>query len=63
MTPAVLEVALDDMGQPKADVSGGGCSMAFGDTLTDPTLWALALLAFAALCDRHRAHSGLSRRP
>lgn len=61
-TAAVLEVALDGTGQPKANVSGGGCSIASGDTLTDPTLWALILLAFAALRYRERARSGMRRR-
>lgn len=62
-TPATQEVALNGTGQPKADVSGGGCSMASGDTLADPTLWTLVLLAIAALLYRNRARTIPRRRP
>lgn len=61
-TLTVLEVALDGTGQPKADVSSGGCSMVSGDTLADPTLWTMALLAFAVLCYRYRARGERRRR-
>ena len=53
--PAIQEVALSGQGDPKADLSSGGCSMASGDTATDPTLWALVLLAAAVLVYRRRA--------
>jgi MYXO-CTERM domain-containing protein len=49
---AALEVALSGEGEPKADVSSGGCSMIDGDSATDPTLWALVLLAVVALARR-----------
>ncbi len=52
-----LEVPLLGTGEEKANVSGGGCSMASGDTLADPTLWALVLLAIAALPYSHRARA------
>lgn len=55
--PASAEVALSGRGEPKADLSsgGGGCSLARGDTLVDPTLWTLVLLAAAVLLARRRA--------
>lgn len=53
-TPATLEVALSGSGEPQADDGGGGCSIARGDTLADPTLWLLALGALAALAYRRR---------
>jgi hypothetical protein len=43
------EVTLGGGGQDAASVSGGGCSLAEGDTLDDPTLWLLAVAALAAL--------------
>ena len=58
-----LEVPLAGSGEEKANVSGGGCSMASGDTLADPTLWALLLLAIGALVYRHRARAAHRRRP
>jgi hypothetical protein len=61
---SVLSVALSGTGESKADLSSGGCSIAGGTTLVDPTLWVLALLALAALLYRHRAHrrDGRARR-
>ena len=56
-TPAVREIALNGTGQAKADVSGGGCSIASGDTLADPILGALVLLAIAALAHRRRTRT------
>lgn len=44
-------------GTPKADVVTGGCSMAAGTSATDPTLWALVLLAAAALLGRKQAQA------
>ena len=58
-----LEVPLAGNGEEKADVSSGGCSMASGDTLADPTLWALLLLAIAAIIYRHRARAAPRRHP
>lgn len=58
-----LEVPLTGTGEESADVSGGGCSIASGDTLTDPTLWSLVLLAIAALAYRRRTRTALRNRP
>lgn len=49
-----LEVKLDGIGQEQADVSSGGCSMASGESMTDPTLWALAVLAMLVLLGRRK---------
>ncbi len=49
-----LQVDLDGVGQSQADVSSGGCSIATGDSPTDPTLWALATLAVLGLIQRRR---------
>lgn len=54
-SPALREVALSGKGEAKADVSSGGCSIGTGDSLADPTLWILSLLAVAALLYRQRA--------
>ena len=62
-TPAVQEIALNGSGQAKANLSSGGCSMASGDTLADPTLWALVLLAIAAIVYRRRARAAPRRHP
>jgi MYXO-CTERM domain-containing protein len=51
------QVNLDGTGQSRADVSSGGCSIASGDSPTDPTLWLLALLAVLALMQRRRWRS------
>jgi hypothetical protein len=51
---APLQVALAGQGTDQADVSTGGCSLADGRAPTDPTLWALVLLAVFALCTRRR---------
>jgi hypothetical protein len=60
-----IEVALQGNGTEKADVSGGGCSISDGRSLTDPTLWTLVLLAAMALVARHRRrerqHNGARR--
>ncbi|WP_277036326.1 choice-of-anchor D domain-containing protein [Caballeronia mineralivorans] len=61
--PKALEVPLTGNGQEGANVSSGGCSMASGDTLVDPTLWALVLLAIGALIYRHRGRAAPRRRP
>jgi trimeric autotransporter adhesin len=51
-----VEVNLEGNGQEAADLSsGGGCSVAVGDSFADPTLWTLVLLALASLGYRHRA--------
>lgn len=57
-----LEVPLVGTGEEKANVSSGGCSMASGDTLADPTLWTLLLLSIAALAYRRRARAALRQR-
>lgn len=62
-----VEVALSGRGEAKPDLSSGGCSIAAGETATDPTLWALVLLAVLALLYRRHArgrsaHNG-RRRP
>lgn len=49
------EVALNGQGEAAPDLSSGGCSIADGQTLTDPTLWALAALAAVLLWRRRRA--------
>jgi len=54
-TPATQSVALSATAEPAANVSsGGGCSVASGDTLRDPVLWAMVLLAIAVLVARRR---------
>lgn len=56
-----LEVPLTGSGEENANVSNGGCSMASGETLFDPTLWLLVLLAIGALLYRRRARGALPR--
>lgn len=56
-----LEVALSGVGQAKPDLSSGGCSIASGDAMTDPTLWVLALLAALALLYRRQARRRAAR--
>jgi trimeric autotransporter adhesin len=51
-TPA--RVLLSATGEPAPEVSSGGCSIASGDAATDPTLWILLILAWAALLWRRR---------
>ena len=54
---AAQSVTLSASGDAKADLGGGGCSIASGDSgaaLADPTLWALVLLSMAALRYRRR---------
>jgi hypothetical protein len=58
-----LEISLAGTGEESADLSGGGCSIASGDTLADPTLWSLVLLAIAALAYRRRTRTTLRNRP
>ncbi|MEP6875293.1 MAG: choice-of-anchor D domain-containing protein [Burkholderiales bacterium] len=54
-TPATQQVALSANAEPKADVSsGGGCSIATGDSVLDPMLWLMGALAFAVLVARRR---------
>ncbi|MDM0110791.1 choice-of-anchor D domain-containing protein [Variovorax sp. J22R133] len=53
-SPPSQSVALSAQGDPRARSGGGGCSMTSGRSPTDPTLWALVLLAFAALYARRR---------
>jgi len=54
-----LDIALSGNAAPKADLSGGGCTLVSGDTSgdprTDPTLWLLVLLAAGVLWARRRA--------
>lgn len=50
-----LDVALSGNAAPKADLSGGGCTLAGGDPRSDPTLWLLVLAAVAVLW-RRSAH-------
>ena len=49
-----LDVALSGNAAPKADVSGGGCTLAVGDPRSDPTLWLLVLFAAGVLWLRRR---------
>lgn len=58
---AVTEVALAGRGEPKPDLSSGGCSIAAGDTATDPTLWALVLVAALVLLARRQARRRAER--
>ena len=51
---APTDVALSANGTPEPDVSGGGCTLARGETLTDPTLWLLLLAAALVLAVRRR---------
>ncbi|HMC14597.1 MAG TPA: choice-of-anchor D domain-containing protein [Albitalea sp.] len=51
---AVPQVTLSGRGEAKADLASGGCSIASGDTLLDPSLWLLALGALGALIYRRR---------
>lgn len=49
-----VDVALRGTGTPAADVSGGGCSISNGQSMLDPTLWSLVMLAAAVLYLRRR---------
>ena len=51
--PATRSVVLSATGEPKPDLSSGGCSIATGESLADPTLWLLAALAALVLLQRH----------
>ena len=58
-TPATQSVALSATAEPAANVSsGGGCSVASGDTLRDPVLWAMVVLAIAVLGVHRRTLKG-----
>ncbi len=61
--PNAVQVALTGSGEESADVSSGGCSMASGDTLFDPTLGILVLLALGAIAYRRRARAAPPRHP
>jgi MYXO-CTERM domain-containing protein len=58
---AVTEVALTGRGEAKPDLSSGGCSIASGETATDPTLWALVVLAALVLLARRQARRRAER--
>jgi hypothetical protein len=58
---APQQVALSGNGQPAADVTSGGCTLAGADSLTDPTLWAMAALALASLWYRRRERTSRRR--
>jgi hypothetical protein len=59
---AAVTAPLSGKGEPAADTSSGGCSMARGDSVVDLTLWALALLALAALAYRAQMRRADRRR-
>ncbi|MEO8280768.1 MAG: choice-of-anchor D domain-containing protein [Ideonella sp.] len=50
-------LALNGQAVAQADVSSGGCSLVDGNSLVDPTLWMLVLLAVVALFYRHRSRA------
>ena len=50
-----LEVALAGQGAVSPELSSGGCSIASGESNTDPTLWTLVLLAALVLLARRQA--------
>jgi len=56
----VTAVALSGHAEPRANVSGGGCSISDGRSPADPTLWALVLLAAAVLFYRRRMRDSAS---
>ena len=53
-SPSALEITLDGQGGAAAKASGGGCSLATGESVFDPTLWALVLGAAGVLAHRRR---------
>lgn len=55
------EIPLSGQGEAAPDLSSGGCSIAEGDTLADPTLWTLVALAVLVLW-RRRAAAGRGAR-
>jgi hypothetical protein len=55
------EIALSGEGEPAPDLSSGGCSIAAGESLLDPTLWSLVLLAVAVLAWRRYAGTAARR--
>jgi hypothetical protein len=60
---AALDTPLSGDGVAPADLSSGGCTLTPGATVFDPTLWALGLLAAAALLHRRRMRRRDLRRP
>ena len=56
-SPATVTYKLTGTGEAAADVSSGGCSIASGRSLRDPTLWVLVVLALVALVLRRRRDS------
>lgn len=56
-SPATVTYKLTGTGEAAADVSSGGCSIASGRSLRDPTLWVLVALALVALVLRRRRDS------
>ncbi|HEX7435478.1 MAG TPA: choice-of-anchor D domain-containing protein, partial [Caldimonas sp.] len=53
-SPAASDVSLNGSGEAGPDVGGGGCTIARGASVLDPTLWLLALLAIVTLARRRR---------
>ena len=51
------EITLSGNGQPAPDLDSGGCSIATGNSVVDPTLWLLVLAAVALLLHRMRSRS------
>lgn len=52
------DVPLAAAGGSQADLSGGGCSISTGESLLDPTLWLLAVLAAVVLAGRQLQRRG-----
>jgi hypothetical protein len=61
------DVALSGNGEPKPDLSSGGCSIAPSGSVTDPTLWVAMGIAVAAILNRRPIllpkQKGKDRRP
>ena len=54
-SPAAQDIVLSVSAEPKANVSsGGGCSISDGQSLVDPALWTMVLLAIGVLFARRR---------
>lgn len=63
-TASSVDIVLGGVGEAPAKTSGGGCSIASGDSPLDPTLWALVLGAAGVLLHRRRqARRASSSRP
>src|SRR5450755_780925 len=60
-SPAAGDVTLSGSGEAQRDVGGGGCTIASGGSVLDPTLWLLALLAVVALAARRRLRQKASQ--